>query len=120
MKYKKNYSKSSLKNKMAIHSIKSSTGDKYYTVDTDKRTCTCPNWKWRCAGKGLLCKHLIQAINIETDAILDPKERIILDIKCGKNTAEYLEEKYGNTILNILQHHGFIMFNKRECTYNEV
>lgn len=47
-----------LKQKNGTYKVESHVKGKYYIVDPQKGTCTCPHYRFRMARIGGLCKHL--------------------------------------------------------------
>jgi hypothetical protein len=56
---------------------------------TEKGTCTCGDYQWRCAGTLLRCKHGVQLAHhlLETGGKLGPEDRVVCN-GCGEILAQ--------------------------------
>jgi predicted nucleic acid-binding Zn finger protein len=45
------------------HFVESSMPGRFYKIDPEKKTCTCPDFIYRCKSTGMFCKHIIAHMN---------------------------------------------------------
>ncbi|MBW2990039.1 SWIM zinc finger family protein [Candidatus Woesearchaeota archaeon] len=102
-----------LKQKDGTFKVESRTPGRYYIVDPEKRSCTCPHYRFRLARSGGLCKHL----RFLQDK-LDKKEAKscsgMIDYIKKKGDVDSLEliKKFGESALDSLLEKGELIEDK--------
>ena len=86
---------------MVIVKVKSETSETVYEVNLKALTCSCPDYHFRKAKVGGLCKHLIKEIERCTNTKLDFTEIIEKD-----DDALNFINKFGEETLELLKRRG--------------
>ena len=88
---------------MVTIKVNSSNGKDVWVVDLSKLTCTCPDYRFRRAKSGTLCKHIQKAIESITDEKID-----YMKIIQNNDDAVVFVEKYGEEVLDKLKFEGSV------------
>lgn len=89
---------------MEEYNIKSSDGKHMWVVNTRKLSCTCPDYRYRQAKVGGLCKHINQVLKKITGDGLD----YLKAIEANPDPIDFIE-KYGEDVLNGLKLRGEVL-----------
>jgi len=90
---------------MKIQHISKSSG-KIYEVDLENLTCKCPNYKFRLAKTGGMCKHIIEELDKFEKKIPQALEFIKTEGD-GVDAVKFVET-FDETLLNILKKRGTV------------
>lgn len=96
-----------IKQEDGTYNVKSSSGNKFYLVDLEKGTCTCPHFMLRLRWGGGVCKHM-QAVKDSLGVECDFGYSVILDFVREKGEVDSLEliEKYDSESVDYLLKSG--------------
>tara|TARA_Y100000310_G_scaffold1908_2_gene2402 strand:- start:648 stop:983 length:336 start_codon:yes stop_codon:yes gene_type:complete len=93
--------------------VESHTPGTYYEVNLEKKTCSCPHWRFRLASQGGECKH-IKAVREWVSTRVAKKGKGILEFIKENKEVDTLQviEKYGESIVNDLIANGELIENQ--------
>lgn len=80
-----------------LFKVESSEGAKFYTVDIQKRTCTCMHFLLRLKNTGRVCKHINAVIQKYCQGYNNKKKNAIIEYVKKKKEVDSIEliEKFG-------------------------
>ncbi len=96
--------------KRNVFSVESHEPGKFYDISLEKKSCSCPHFRFRAGREGTECKH-IKAVREWVSARVEKKGKGILQFIKEQGEVESFEliKKYGESIVNDLIANGEII-----------
>ena len=69
-----------------IYLVKSDSSDTNYRIDLYRKECNCPYFKYRCKGRGLICKHIQRVMNL-----FSYQDKVIIDYIKERGEVDVIE-----------------------------